>query len=160
MLDDLPSKSQLKRDNQDLRDMARQLVLLAKSQLEKITLDDSLKEAIEEACRLKKPDARRRQIQYIAKLMRDIDISGIKHALEKINYQSKTFRKHFTKLEEWRDRFINEGNDAIEEFITHFPNADRQQLRNLQRQAYREKSKNKPHAASEKLFKYIQHLVN
>ena len=159
-LDDLPSRSQLKRDNQELRDMGEQLVLLAKSQLDKITLDDPLEVAIKEARRLKNLDARRRQIQYIAKLLRNIDVSEIKHALEKLNHQSQTFRQHFVKLEEWRDRFINEGNDAIEEFIAQYPDADRQQLRNLQRQACRDKSTNKPSMASDKLFKYIRQVAD
>ncbi|MGB2172587.1 MAG: ribosome biogenesis factor YjgA [Porticoccaceae bacterium] len=157
---ELPSRSQLKRENQELRDMGEQLVLLANSQLEKITLDDSLKEAIKEARRLKNLDARRRQIQYIGKLLRKIDITEIKYSLEKLNHQSQTFRQHFAKLEQWRDRFISEGNDAIEDFITNYPEADRQQLRNLQRQACREKSQNKPSAASEKLFKYIRQLAD
>ena len=156
--DDLSSRSQLKRDNQELRDIGEQLVLLAKSQLEKIIIDEPLKAAIKEARRLKNLDARRRQIQYIAKLLRSIDVSEIKHALEKLNHQSQTFRQHFAKLEEWRDRFINEGNHAIEEFIAQYPHADRQQLRNLQRQACREKSTNKPSTASYKLFKYIQKI--
>ena len=158
--DELPSRSQLKRDNQELRDMGEQLVLLAKSQLEKITLNDSLKAAIKEARRLKNLDARRRQIQYIAKLLRSIDVSEIKHALEKLNHQSQTFRQHFAKLEEWRDRFINEGNHAIEEFIAQYPHADRQQLRNLQRQVCREKPTNKPSTASDKLFKYIRQIAD
>lgn len=157
---ELPSRSQLKRENQELRDMGEQLVLLANSQLEKITLDDSLKEAIKEARRLKNLDARRRQIQYIGKLLRKIDITEINYSLEKINHQSQTFRQHFAKLEQWRDRFISEGNDAIEDFIANYPEADRQQLRNLQRQACREKSQNKPSAASEKLFKYIRQLAD
>ncbi|MGB1333588.1 MAG: ribosome biogenesis factor YjgA [Porticoccaceae bacterium] len=157
---DLPSRAQLKRENQELRDMGEQLVLLAKSQLEKITLDDSLKAAIKEARRLKNLDARRRQLQYIGKLLRNIDVTDIKQSLEKLNHQSQTFRQHFAKLEEWRDRFISEGNDAIEDFIAQYPQADRQQLRNLQRQACREKSQNKPSTASEKLFKYIRQLAD
>lgn len=155
-----PSRSQLKRENQELRDMGEQLVLLAKSQLEKMTLDDSLKAAIKEARRLKNLDARRRQIQYIGKLLRSIDVAEIKYSLDKLNHQSQTFRQHFAKLEQWRDRFINEGNDAIEDFIALYPDADRQQLRNLQRQACREKSMNKPSAASEKLFQYIKQLAD
>ena len=157
---DLPSRSQLKRENQELRDMGEQLVLLAKSQLEKIALDDSLKAAIKEARRLKNLDARRRQLQYIGKLLRNIDVTDIKYSLEKLNHQSQTFRQHFAKLEEWRDRFINEGNNAIEDFIAQYPQADRQQLRNLQRQASREKSQSKPSTASEKLFKYIRQLAD
>jgi ribosome-associated protein len=159
-LEDLPSRSQLKRENQELRDMGEQLVLLAKSQLEKITLDDVLKAAIKEARRLKNLDARRRQILYIGKLLRKIDVTEITHSLEKLNHQSQTFRQHFAKLEEWRDRFMNEGNVAIENFIAQYPDADRQQLRNLQRQACREKSLNKPSTASEKLFQYIRQITD
>jgi ribosome-associated protein len=157
---DLPSRSQLKRESQELRDMGKKLVLLANSDLEKITLDDSLKAAIIEARRLKNPDARRRQLQYIGKLLRKIDIAEIKHSLENLNLKSQTFRQHFAKLEQWRDRFINEGNNVIEEFIALYPSADRQQLRNLQRQACREKLLKKPSPASEKLFKYIKQLAN
>ena len=134
---DLPSRSQLKRENQELRNMGEQLVLLPKSQLEKIILDDSLKAAIKEARRLKNLDARRRQIQYIGKLLRSTDVTEIKYSLDKLNHQSQTFRQHFAKLEQWRDRLIIEGNDAIEDFIGHYPEADRQQLRSLQRQTCR-----------------------
>ncbi|MGB1327519.1 MAG: ribosome biogenesis factor YjgA [Porticoccaceae bacterium] len=159
-LEDLPSRSQLKRENQEFRDMGEQLVLLANSQLDKITLDDNIKAAIKEARRLKNLDARRRQIQYIGKLLRKIDVTEINHSLEKLNHQSQTFRQHFAKLEEWRNRFIIEGNDAIEDFIAQYPDADRQQLRNLQRQACREKALNKASTASEKLFKYIRQIAD
>lgn len=159
-LEDLPSRSQLKRENQEFRDMGEQLVLLANSQLDKITLDDNIKAAIKEARRLKNLDARRRQIQYIGKLLRKIDVTEINHSLEKLNHQSQTFRQHFAKLEEWRNRFIIEGNDAIEDFIAQYPDADRQQLRNLQRQACREKVLNKSSTASEKLFKYIRQIAD
>ena len=87
-------------------------------------------------------------------------MTEIKHSLEKLNHQSQTFRQHFAILEEWRDRIINEGGDAIEDFLAQFPEADRQQLRNLQRQACREKSQNKPSTASDKLFKYIRQLAD
>lgn len=159
-LEDQPSRSQLKRENQEFRDMGEQLVLLANSQLDKITLDDNIKAAIKEARRLKNLDARRRQIQYIGKLLRKIDVTEINHSLVKLNHQSQTFRQHFAKLEEWRNRFIIEGNDAIEDFIAQYPDADRQQLRNLQRQACREKALNKASTASEKLFKYIRQIAD
>ena len=116
--------------------------------------------AIKEARRLKSLDARRRQIQYIGKLLRNIDITEVVNSLDTLNHQSQTFRQHFAKLEQWRDRFINEGNNVIEEFIALYPSADRQQLRNLQRQACREKLLDKASPASEKLFKYIKQLAD
>lgn len=155
-IDDLPSRSQLKRDSQELRDLGEQLVLMANSHLEKITLDSSLLAAIKEARRLKNLDARRRQIQYIGKLMRNIDLTEIRYSIDKLNHQSQTFRQHFAMLEQWRDRLINEGNSAIEEFLIDYPNTDRQKIRNLSRQASREKTG----SAKTKLFKYLKELAD
>jgi ribosome-associated protein len=155
-IDDLPSRSQLKRDSQELRDLGEQLVLMANSHLEKITLDSSLLAAIKEARRLKNLDARRRQIQYIGKLMRNIDLTEIRYSIDKLNHQSQTFRQHFAMLEQWRDRLIDEGNSAIEEFLIDYPNADRQKIRNLSRQASREKTG----SAKTKLFKYLKELAD
>jgi ribosome-associated protein len=155
-IDDLPSRSQLKRDSQELRDLGEQLVLMANSHLEKITLDSSLLAAVKEARRLKNLDARRRQIQYIGKLMRNIDLTEIRYSIDKLNHQSQTFRQHFAMLEQWRDRLIDEGNSAVEEFLIDYPNADRQKIRNLSRQASREKTG----SAKTKLFKYLKELAN
>jgi ribosome-associated protein len=152
-IDDLPSRSQLKRDSQQLRDMGEQLVLMPNAHLDKITMDSSLLEAIKEARRLKNLDARRRQIQYIGKLMRNMDLTEIRYSIEKLNHQSQTFRQHFAMLEQWRDRLIDEGNSAIEEFLIAYPNADRQQIRNLLRQA------GKTGSANTKLFKYLKEIA-
>ena len=81
-IDDLPSRSQLKRDSQQLRDMGEQLVLMPNAHLDKITMVSSLLEAIKEARRLKNLDARRRQIQYIGKLMRNMDLTEISVTLQ------------------------------------------------------------------------------
>jgi ribosome-associated protein len=155
-IDDLPSRSQLKRDSQELRDLGEQLVLMANSHLEKIKLDSSLLAAIKEARRLKNLDAKRRQIQYIGKLMRNIDLTEIRYSIDKLNHQSQTFRQHFAMLEQWRDRLIDEGNSAVEEFLIDYPNADRQKIRNLSRQASREKTG----SAKTKLFKYLKELAD
>ena len=157
--DDAPSKSQLKRESQQLLDLGAQLVGMPDNQLQKFDLDESLRAAIYEAKRLKNNDAKRRQIRYIGKLMRNLDLTGIEQALEKLNHQSQTYRQHFAKLEQWRDRLIHEGDSAVEELINLYPNADRQQLRSLQRQASREIKLNKPSAASGKLFKYLKQLA-
>jgi ribosome-associated protein len=136
--------------------MGEQLVLMANTHLEKIKLDSSLFTAIKEARRLKNLDARRRQIQYIGKLMRNMDLTEIRYSIEKLNHQSQTFRQHFAMLEQWRDRLIDEGNSAIEEFLIAYPSADRQQIRNLSRQAGREKTG----SAKTKLFKYIKEMAD
>ena len=88
--------------------------------------------------------------------MRNIDLTEIRYSIDKLNHQSQTFRQHFAMLEQWRDRLIDEGNSAIEEFLIDYPNADRQKIRNLSRQASREKTG----SAKTKLFKYLKELAD
>lgn len=155
---DGPSKSQLKRDSQALQNMGGLLVDMPEGKLQKFDLPNNLREAIYEARRLKSREAKRRHLQYIGKIMRTIDTDIIQHTLDKMDHQSQTYRQHFLQLEGWRDRLITGGMPVIEEFIQQHPEADRQQLRNLQRQANRELEKKKPPAAARKLFAYLREL--
>jgi len=156
--DELISKSQLKRESQALQDMGSQLVEMPVGKLAKFDLPENLKEAISEARRLKNREGKRRQLQYIGKLMRTIDTSFIQETLERMDHQSQTYRQHFKQLEDWRDQITNQGSAAIETFIDRYPDADRQQLRNLQRQAAREMEQKKPPSASRKLFAYLREV--
>ena len=67
---------------------------------------------------------------------------------------------HFKRLEKWRDRILDEGDNAINELMDEFPEADRQQLRQLYRNAMNEQKKNKPPASARQLFKYIRELAD
>ena len=156
--EELISKSQLKRDSQALQDMGSQLVEMPEGQLKKFELPENLKDAIYEARRLKNREGKRRQLQYIGKLMRTADISFIQTTLDMMDHQSQTYRQHFQQLENWRDRIINEGATAIEALIEKYPQADRQQLRNLQRQASREQAEKKAPTAARKIFAYLREL--
>ena len=155
---DGPSKSQLKRDSHTLQKMGQQLVDMPEGMLQKFNLPENLQEAVYEARRLKSREAKRRHLQYIGKLMRISDTDVIQETLDMMDHQSQTYRQHFKALEDWRDRLINEGSDGIHAFIEAHPAADRQQLRNLQRQANREIELGKPPAAGRKLFVYIRSL--
>ena len=91
--------------------------------------------------------------------MRISDIDDIQITLEKMDHQSQTYRQHFKSLEDWRDRLINDGQAGIDEFLGSYPEAERQKLRNLQRQANRELELKKSPVASRKLFSYIRSLT-
>ncbi len=156
---ELISKSQLKRESQALQDMGRQLVEMPEGKLAKFDLPENLQDAIRDARRLKNREGKRRQLQYIGKLMRTIDTSFIQQTLDKMDHQSQTYRQHFKQLEEWRDKIISQGSPAIEALIEQYSDADRQQLRNLQRQAAREIEQKKAPAASRKLFAYLRELT-
>ena len=156
---DGPSKSQLKRDSHALQEMGKQLVEMPEGKLQKFDLPENLKDAIYEARRLKSREAKRRHLQYIGKLMRISNTDVIQETLDMMDHQSQTYRQHFKQLEDWRDRIIQEGNGGIEAFIDAYPEGDRQQLRNLQRQANREVELKKAPTTSRKIFSYIRSLA-
>jgi len=150
------SRSAMKREVEALQKIGVDLIELPEKQLAKFTFPEELDDAITLARRLKSREGKRRQLQFIGKLMRKVDMEPIQAVMNEIQNQSRNFRQHFHKLEEWRDRMIGEGDDALNEFLSEHPNADRQHLRQLIRQAKKELSQQKPAAASKKIFQYLK----
>ncbi|CAH0993326.1 hypothetical protein SIN8267_03474 [Sinobacterium norvegicum] len=155
---DGPSKSQVKREMHELQQIGKTLVELSKADRDRIPLGEKLIDAIDIAHRIKSREALRRQIQYIGKVMRTIDMEPIVDALAKIERGNLELSHRFHKLEALRDRIVAEGNPVIEEVVSTYPTADRQQLRQLTRQINKEKENNKPSGASKKLFQYLREL--
>ena len=152
------SKSEIKRDAEDLKQLGEKLVNLTKANLTKVPLDDSLKDAIELAQRLQK-EARRRQLQYIGKLLRSIDAEPIREALEKIENKHNRQQAMLHKLEILRDELVAKGDVALTDLLNEHPSADRQQLRNLIRAAQKEKEQNKPSKAYREIYQILKTLI-
>ncbi|MDQ6567182.1 MAG: ribosome biogenesis factor YjgA [Haemophilus parainfluenzae] len=152
------SKSEIKRDAEDLKQLGEKLVNLTKANLTKVPLDDSLKDAIELAQRLQK-EARRRQLQYIGKLLRSIDAEPIREALEKIENKHNQQQAMLHKLEILRDELVAKGDSALTDLLNEHPSADRQQLRNLIRAAQKEKEQNKPSKAYREIYQILKTLI-
>ena len=152
------SKSEIKRDAEDLKQLGEKLVNLTKANLTKVPLDDSLKDAIELAQRLQK-EARRRQLQYIGKLLRSIDAEPISEALEKIENKHNQQQAMLHKLEVLRDELVAKGDTALTDLLNEHPSADRQQLRNLIRAAQKEKEQNKPSKAYREIYQILKTLI-
>ena len=152
------SKSEIKRDAEDLKQLGEKLVNLTKANLTKVPLDDSLKDAIELAQRLQK-EARRRQLQYIGKLLRSIDAEPIREALEKIENKHNQQQAMLHKLEILRDELVAKGDAALTDLLNEYPSADRQQLRNLIRAAQKEKEQNKPLKAYREIYQILKTLI-
>ena len=150
------SKSALKREMTSLQKIGEKLINLSPGKLAKIPMSEELFEAVMLARRLKNREGRRRQMQYIGKCIRSADSQKITMALESFDHQSEGFRQEQQKLEQWRDRLIAEGDRAISELMLVSPDIDRQHLRQLIRQAHKEAMKNKPPAASRKIFTYLR----
>lgn len=152
------SKSEIKRDAEDLKQLGEKLVNLTKANLTKVPLDYSLKDAIELAQRLQK-EARRRQLQYIGKLLRSIDAEPIREALEKIENKHNQQQAMLHKLEILRDELVAKGDAALTDLLNEYPSADRQQLRNLIRAAQKEKEQNKPSKAYREIYQILKTLI-
>jgi ribosome-associated protein len=151
---DVKSKSQIKREMLALQKLGEKLVDLSPAQIEKIPLNQLLIDAIAEARLIRSREGKRRQMQYIGRLMRKIDAGPVEAAIEKIELKSREGKAAFHKIERWRDRLIAEDDTAIEDLLGQFPDIDRQHLRQLVRNA----KKLKPGASTE-LFKYLWKLM-
>lgn len=154
-----PSKSQLKREMTELQKLGTKLTELSDKQLTQIPLEGELAIAINDYRRIKHREGRRRMLQFIGRLMREIDVAPLQKAYDNLFMQSQEITQRLHQAEQWRERLLKEDNQkALDDFLAAFPEADRQHLRQLIRSAQKEQSQNKPPAAARKLFRYIREL--
>lgn len=152
-----PSKSAVKRAMSELQDLGAELVGLSRDQLKKIDLREDLLAAVRDAQRITQHEARRRQLQYIGKLMRSADTEPIRAALDEINGVSAAAIARLHALERLRTRFL-ENEKVIGEIAAAHPDADLQLLRQLRRNALKEQELGKPPRAFRELFRVLREL--
>ncbi len=156
--DEPPSKSQRKRDMTALQELGGELLELSASALDSIPMPQDLRDAVDQAKTITAHGGRKRQLQYIGKLMRDIDAAPIRAALEQRNRQSRESAQHFHQLEQLRDRLLQEGDSVVDEVCERHPAAERQRLRQWLLQARREKERGQAPKAARQLFRYLREL--
>lgn len=157
------SKSELKRQMHQLQTLGESLLDLKDNQLSELKLSDPLTDALTICKQIKKHEAKRRQLQFIGKLMRkepEETIKRCKILIDSIHHQSSVEAASLHHCEQWRDTIINNEHDGINAFLKEYPGADRQWLRQIVRQHKQEKEKNKPPVAYRKLFQYIKEFVD
>ena len=143
------SKSQRKRDLEDLKKLGWRLLEFSDDALRQLALPETLLDALRTAQRIKSHGARKRQMQFIGKLMRDIDADD--------HHQSSRTRE-FHLIEDLREKLLAKGDSALPEVLSHFPRTDRQHLCKLVRQARKELETRQPPRASRLLFRYLREL--
>jgi ribosome-associated protein len=114
--DSKPSKSARKRKQLALQELGEQLIELNATELASLSLDDRLEKAIRDAGQIKSRGALRRQKQLIGKLMRDVDPEPIRGELAKLRADDVRTKRLFSRAERWRDRIVNDGMTALNEF--------------------------------------------
>ena len=156
--DTRPSKTQQKKQMLRLQDMGAELLALNEAQLAAIALPDNLREAVCAAKRMTKFEARRRQLQYIGKLMRTVDPDPIRASLDAWKAASHEHTARLHRIERWRERMLAD-DAALAEFVAAHPHADAQQLRALVRNTQRERAENKPPKNYRALFQLIREAL-
>ena len=151
------SKTQRKKEMHELQALGAELVALAESQIRELQIADDLREAVLEAKRIKSHEARRRQLQYIGRLMRDVDPAPIRAQLDALVGHSAQEAARHRRLEALRDKLLAD-DEALTGYVAGHAGADLQALRTLIRNARREQKDGRPPRAYRELFRLLKAL--
>jgi ribosome-associated protein len=150
-----PSKSERKRDAKRLRSMGLKIAKLNARQLSQIPLTDDLTQAFSEYQRITSNEAKRRQLQFIGKLMRGTDIAQIEQALARVEGTSARARYAMHQLETWRDRLLSDDS-ALTDYLHEHPTIDRQLLRHHIHKARAAADAKQQRTAARALFRFLR----
>ena len=155
------SKTQLKKLATELQGLGQQLTAFKISDLDRLPLSDRLRSAVVEFKRLPNSHgAKRRQLQFIGKLMRSIDPEPISRSLAALDKQHRNHTAAFHRIEAARDDLRSRGDDAIGDILSIWPKAEVSWLRQWVRQHPRELARGNERAHSRKLHRYLTELAD
>lgn len=152
------SKSQRKRESLALQALGEELTRLTGEQLAALALPDDLLGAVLAAQRISKFGALRRQLQYIGRLMREVDADAIAARLQTWRGTSHEAVAHHHLIERWRACLL-EDDRALEQLVRLFPGCDIQTIRRLVNNARREQIEGKPPRSFRALFQELRRIV-
>ena len=152
------SKTQRKKAVHMLQALGEELVELNEDQLAMVDLPERLLDAVMHAQTITKHEARRRQMQYIGKLMRGVDAEPIRAALDAVLARSRRQIAAHKRTEAWRERLLA-GPGALNELLAEYPGADARRLRALVRGALRERDAGSPPRSYRELYQALRALI-
>ncbi|UYK83599.1 ribosome-associated protein [Xanthomonas sacchari] len=156
------SRSQQRREALEVLSLGEKLVALTPAQLAKLPVPESLLPHIAETKRITSHIAHKRQLAFLAKQMRREDEAVLEAIREAMDVNSDSARREVAamhRVEDWRERLLAEGDTALAELLAEHPDADRQRLRQLVRNAKDERLKNKPPHAYRELFRELREMI-
>jgi ribosome-associated protein len=139
----------------ELQALGVALAALPETQLKSMDLGDDLLQALLESKRIKSHEGRRRHMQYIGRLMRDVDPAPLRAQLAEAEGHSAQAAARHRRLEAWRERLLADDG-ALTAFAAEHPGADLQALRTLIRNARKEQKEAKPPRAFRELFRVLK----
>lgn len=159
--EELKSKSEIKREMHQMQDFALKLVKLSKHQRSKIPFTDEFKQELILADKIQnKHEALRRHVRHMAKVLCEMDLAPINQALDVMANKHQQETAKFVHLESLRDQLLEEGNNFIEETLVQNDTMERQKLRQLIRQAAKERKLEKVGRGHRDLFAYLKEHVS
>ncbi len=158
-----PSKTALKEEANRRQKLGEALAALPTSRRAAIPIDEALDEAITLYLGMRANEAKRRQRQYIGRLLRDVDISPIEKAIDDFNAGRAANAEDLHRAEHWREELIG-SDEAVTRWLSQFPETDVQHLRSLVRQARKAGDQADPEARKSRsyrdLFKLIRNALH
>lgn len=152
------SRSQKKREAEAAQDLGKRLLSLNEKQIASLHLDDSLLDAVRLAKNISSYSGKKRQLQYIGKLMRNVDIAPIEKFFSDLDSHHHQETAKFKALENWRDRLLEQGVPVIAELEREYPMLDQQKLRQLVRNASNKKNEKLALKSKRAIFQYLKEL--
>ena len=156
------SRSQNRREALEVLALGEKLVDLTPAQLARLPIPEGLLEHIEYTKRITSHGARKRQLAFLAKQMRREEDETLEAIRDAMDANSETSRREVAimhRIERWRERLLADGDAALSELLDEHPEADRQELRTLVRNALAEKAKNKPPRAYREIYQVLRGLM-
>ena len=150
------SKSQRKREANELLELGKVLINMPDSRLAKMPLDDDLRSEIEFARSIKAHGAKKRQVMTVGKMLRLREVDELLEAVQDINDKNRKMNARHHHIEAWRDTLISGSDQVVAELLQASPDLNPQTLRQLIRNARKEATLSKPPAAARKLFKMLR----
>jgi ribosome-associated protein len=155
-----PSKSARKRDIEALQRLAGQMTALSDAELQRLGVDERLRSAIDLVRPMRPSGARNRQLRHCVKFMDSTALADVQDYLADRQSRRLAVNRELHMIERWRDRLVNEGDEALQSLLEDYAALDRQHLRQLCRDAGREKATGKPPGAGRKLFRYLRETLS
>ena len=153
-----PSRNELKKQMQDLQELGEAVAALPVDRLDKLKIDERLRDAIDELRRTRSFEGKRRQVQYIGKLMKHENPEPLREAVASYRVGSATDTLALHQAEYWRDQLLA-ADDALANWVQEYPDTDVQQLRSLVRAARKDAAltpEQRSGRAYRDLFKFIR----
>ena len=152
---DALSKTARKREAEDLQKLGLRISELSQELRNTLDMPENLRVAIEDYLRFPSRGAKRRQLQFIGKVMRKIDTAPLRARLADLDRESADARFAFHQIEQWRDRLLADAG-ALTDYLDEYPNADRQALRHAVQKVHKAKTEALSKQHARELFRLLK----